>query len=143
MKRIALAVVLMSLALVAACSEPYRTAAKLAQDVAVTVNQGTQTVDQFRVAGQITPNEERSILLYLNSINVFNGQYIACVKSVHDQPVLGGLTKCVNALQSGIGDPATLAAFHVSNPASQVKVIAIGQGIAAIVNVVSVNLGGK
>ena len=125
------------------CNDPYGVAAKLAQDVAVSVNQADATVDQLRVAGAITPTEERSVLGYLNSVNTFDGQYIGCVQAAHGSTVAGGFTKCATTLLTSLGDPTTLTSLHIVNPQSQAKVTAIAQGISSIVSSVMLALGGK
>jgi hypothetical protein len=140
MKRGLLVLLLLTLT---ACNDPYGVAAKLAQDVAVADNQAAVSVDQLRTQGTITPTEERAVLGYLTSINTLDGQYIGCVQVAHGSTVVGGFTKCVQALLVGIGDPTTLAALHVSNPASQAKLVAIVQAIDSLVNATSVALGGK
>lgn len=142
MKRLFL--VLPLLLFMAACTDPYGTAAKLAQDVAVSVNQASLTVDQFRVAGTISVSEEDSILIYLNSLNAVDGVYIGCVQSAHlAQTGVGSFTNCANSLLSPMQNPATLIALHVSNPASQAKVTAIVQGIVTLVETTITALGGR
>jgi hypothetical protein len=126
------------------CSDPYGTAAKLAQDVAVSINQADITIDQFRVAGTVTTDEERLILGYLSSLNTLDGTYIACVQAAHISTTkVGGFTACANSLAQAMGDPTTLAALHVSNPASQAKVTAVVQGIVTLVETTITALGGK
>jgi len=126
------------------CTDPYGTAAKLAQDVAVSVNQADTTVDQFRIQGTITPIEERSIFGYLSSLNMLDGAYIGCVQAAHaNTGTTGGFTACAQTLATGMGNPSTLAALHVSNPDSQAKITAIAQGIVTLVNTTVVALGGK
>jgi hypothetical protein len=126
------------------CSDPYGTAAKLAQDVAVTVNQADVTVDQFRVAGTVSADEERAILGYLSSLNTLDGVYIGCVQAAHGNTgTVGGFTACAQNLASSVGNPATLAAIHVSNPDTQAKVTAIVQGIVTLVNTTITALNGK
>ncbi len=131
------------LLLVIGCSGPYGVAAKVAQDVAVSVNQAAITVDQLRMQGAISVDEEKKILGYDASINTLDGQYVGCVQAAHNQTVAGGFTKCAQTLLAGMGDPTTLAALHVSNPQSQAKVIAIVSGIEAIVNTAIAALGGN
>ena len=104
------------------CTDPYGVAAKLAQDVAVSVNQADSTIDSFRTQGSISADEERNILGYLNSLNTIDAQYIACVQVAHGQSFAGGFTKCAQTLASAMGDPTTLAALHISNSAKQTEV---------------------
>ena len=127
------------------CSDAYGTAAKLAQDVAVSINQANLTVDQLRTAGTITPAEESTVLGYLNSLNLLDGIYIGCVQKVHaaPTPLAGGFTNCAQSLSSGIGNPATLAALHISNPTSQAKVTAVVQAVATLVTLTITSLGGN
>lgn len=131
------------LLLLIACNDPYGVAAKLAQDVAVSVNQADTTIDALRVQGTVSADEERNILGYLNTLNTLDGQYIACVQVAHGQSTAGGFTRCAQTLATGIGDPNTLAALHVSNASSQEKVRAVAQGIATLVTVTITALGGK
>lgn len=141
MKRLFL--VLPLLLFMAACTDPYGTAAKLAQDVAVSVNQADATIDQFRVQGIVTNDEERNILGWLNSLNTLDGAYIGCVQKAHLQSIVGGFTGCANSLANSMGSPATLAALHVGNPTSQIKVTAVAQGIVTLVTVTITALGGR
>jgi hypothetical protein len=130
--------------LVFGCNNPYGIAAKLAQDVAVSVNQADVTVDTLRVQGTISANEEREILGYLNSINTLDGQYIGCVQAAHaNTGTVGGFTACAQTLAKGLGNPATLAAIHVTNPASQQKITAIVQAVVTLVTATVTALGGK
>lgn len=130
------------LALLMGCNDPYGTAAKLAQDVAVSVNQADIVVDNLRIQGTLTPSEETNILGYLNSLNTLDAQYIACVQAAHGSSIAGGFTKCGQALAIGIGNPSTLPALHVTNPASQQTVIAAAQAIVTLVTVTITALGG-
>lgn len=126
------------------CNDPYGIAAKLAQDVAVSVNQAGVTIDSFRVEGTISDTEERSILGYLNSLNTLDGAYIGCVQAAHaNKGTVGGFTSCAQTLATAMGNPAMLAALHVSNPASQAKVTAVAQGIVTLVETTITALGGK
>ena len=144
MRRMLLAITLALSMAGYACNDPYGVAAKLAQDVAVSVNQADVTVDQLRVQGTITADEERSILGYLNSINTLDGVYIGCVQQAHaNTGTVGGFTACAQSLASGVGNPATLTAIHVSNPASQQKVTAIVQAVITLVTATVTALGGK
>ena len=142
MRRMVFALVLSGLML--ACNDPYGVAAKLAQDVAVSVNQADVTVDQLRVAGTISADEERSILGYLSSINTLDGQYIGCVQQAHaNTGTIGGFTACAQSLATGLGNPATLTAIHVTHQASQAKVTAIVQAVVTLVTATVTALGGK
>lgn len=144
MKRTLFAMALFSLLPMVGCTDPYGTAAKLAQDVAVSVNQADTTVDSFRVAGTISASEERSILGYLSSLNTLDGVYIGCVQAAHaNTGTVGGFTSCAQTLATAMGNPATLTELHVSNPASQAKVTAVAQGIITLVETTITALGGK
>jgi hypothetical protein len=126
------------------CNDPYGTAAKLAQDVAVAVNQADTTVDTFRMQGTITDSEERSILGYLNSLNTLDGVYIGCVQAAHaNTGTVGDFTACAQTLVQAMGQPSTLAALHVSTLAGQSKVTAIAQGIVTLAQTTITALGGK
>jgi hypothetical protein len=145
MKRLVLAIALsVSMVGMTACTDAYGTAAKLAQDVAVSVNQADTTIDSFRIAGTISDTEERQILGYLSSLNTLDGVYIGCVQSAHaNTGTVGGFTACAQTLATAMGQPSTLAALHVSNPASQAKVTAVAQGIVTLVETTITALGGK
>ena len=139
-----LAIALLLVPFTTACTDPYGIAAKLAQDVAVSVNQADVTVDSLRVQGTLTADEERSILGYLNSLNTLDGQYIGCVQAAHaNTGTVGGFTACAQTLSTGIGNPTTLAALHVSNATSQAKVTAVAQAIVTLVTATITALGGK
>ena len=128
----------------AGCNDPYGTAAKLAQDVAVSVNQASTLTDQLRSQGTLTPLEERQVLGYLGTLNTLDGQYIGCVQAAHTNTgTTGGFTACAQTLATGIGNPSTLPALHVVNPTSQQKVIAAAQAILTLVTVTVTALGGK
>jgi len=142
MKRIAILV--LAVLPMMGCNDAYGTAAKLAQDVAVAVNQGSTVVDQLRVAGSISDQEERSIIGYLTSLNTLDGVYIGCVQAAHaNTGTVGGFTACAQTLATAMGNPSTLAALHVSNAASQAKVTGVAQGIIALVQATITALGGK
>lgn len=144
MKRFALIIVLSAALFGTGCSDPYGVAAKLAQDVAVSVNQADLTVDQLRVAGTISDTEERSILGYLSSLNTLDGVYIGCVQAAHaNSKTTGGFTACAQTFATAMGNPDTLAALHVSNPNSQQTVTAVARAIVALVNATVAALGGK
>jgi hypothetical protein len=136
-------VLALALLLATGCKDPYGVAAKLAQDVAISVNQADVTIDALRVQGTITADEERQILGYLSTLNTLDGQYIACVQVAHNSTIAGGFTKCAQVLAADMGDPSTLAALHVSNQASQAKVAAVANGIVTLVTVTITALGGK
>lgn len=147
MKRIAFFVLWLAFAMPAlmiGCNDAYGTAAKLAQDVAIVVNQADVTIDNFRASGTVSASEERDILGYLNSLNTLNGTYIACVQAAHASTTkAGSFTGCAQSLVAAIGNPSTLQALHVSNQASQAKVTAVVQGIITLVETTISALGGK
>lgn len=143
MKRV-IAVVLPVLLLFAiGCTNAERTAAQLAQDVAVSVNQADIAIDQLRLQGTIAPDEERNILGYLNTLNSLDTQYVACLKVAKGASIAGGFTGCAQTLATSMGNPANLVALHVKNADAQQKVTGVAQGIATLVTVTITALGGK
>ncbi len=143
MRSLRFALLALAVLWLAGCKDPYGTAAKLGQDVAISVNQADKAVDGLRVQGAITADEERDILGYLNSLNALDGQYMGCVRAAHGTSLAGGFTGCAETLAEGMGDPATLAALRVANPASQQKVMLVSQGIVTLVSTTIAALGGK
>jgi hypothetical protein len=124
-------------------STPYGIASKLADDVALSINQGDALVDAWRVQGILTSADERNILGWSNLANTVNIQYIACIRAVHLQSAAGGFSGCAKSLSSGLGDPATLTALHISNPKSQGNVTQIAQDIVGLVTGAITALGGN
>jgi hypothetical protein len=122
---------------------PYGIASRLADDVALSVNNGDALVDAWRVQGLLTATEERNILGWSNLVNVVNAQYIGCVRVAHTQSKVGGLSACAKSLASGIGDPATLDALHVTNPKSQANVTQMANAITGLVTAAITALGGN
>jgi len=122
---------------------PYGIASRLADDVALTVNQSDATIDAWRVQGLLDATEERNILGWSNLVNVVNAQFIACIRVVHIQSRANGYTVCAKSLAAGIGDPTELAALHVTNPKSQANVIAMANAIASLVTNAISALGGN
>jgi hypothetical protein len=122
-------------------STPYSIASRLADDVALSVNNGDALVDAWRVQGLLNATEERNILGWSNLVNVVNAQYIGCIRVAHTQTKVGGFSACAKSLASGIGDPATLAALKVSNPKSQANVTQIANSIVGAVNSAITALG--
>lgn len=128
---------------VVGCNDPYGTAAKLAQDVAVSVDQASKSVDQLRLQGTVSVSEEKNILSYLNSLNTLDGQYVSCIQVSHGSSIPGGLTKCAQTFETGMGNPNVLVALHVENPDSQAEVLAAANGIVTLTTLTITALGGK
>ena len=122
---------------------PYGTAAKLAQDIAVSDGQAVATVDQLRAGGSITVQEERGIIGWLDSVNTLNGTYLSCVVAAHNQSTAGGFTACAQTLVAALGQPGTLQALRISNQAKQAEITAIGDGLVALASGTIAALGGK
>jgi hypothetical protein len=120
-----------------ACTDAYRTAARGAQTVAVSIGEYISNVDADTKTGLISPSEEKNLIVYADVANKLNGQYTACVQmagKATTAPV--GFIACASTLRDGLSDPTLLASLHVSNPTSQAKaklwtntVIAAAQGI--------------
>jgi len=126
------------------CKDSYGTAAKLAQDVAVTIHNGATVVDQFRQDGTISVDEERELFDYFGTLNIVNGAYINCVQVAHKaNTAAASFTACANSLSKAAGDPALLAGLHVTNAKAQVVVKGVAQGIATLAEATISALGGK
>lgn len=142
MKRFAITVLFVLLML--GCKDPYGTAAKLYQDVSVTIGQASTTVDQFRKDGTVSVNEERVIEGYLLSLNNIDATYGACVKAAHgNASLVGGFTSCANTLNASMSNPAMLAALHITNQKAQATLTSTMQGITTLVTTAITALAGK
>jgi hypothetical protein len=141
MKRFALAIILV-LSLTA-CKDPYGNAAKLYQDVSVTLGQASATIDQFRQQGTVTVSEEQIILGYLGTLNTINGTYGACVKVAHSNTTVGAFTACANTLNRSMSDPAMLTALHIVNPKAQGELQGVSKAITTLITTTITALGGK
>lgn len=137
------AVVMLLCFSLSACNDAYGTAAKGSADVAASIGQAENDVDQLRINGVISASEEKSILGYLNFANTLNGQFQSCAKAVHSanrgaapQAYMG----CVGTFSSGLASPSELAAIHVSSVQGQQRVTLIVQSIQAAVSGVNTAL---
>jgi uncharacterized protein YdbL (DUF1318 family) len=127
----------------AGCKDPYGNAAKLYRDVAVTINQASATVDQFRQQGTVSVEEERTIVGYFGTLNTINGTYGACVKVAHANTTVGAFTACANTLNRSMSDPAMLAALHITNAKAQGELQGVSQAITTLITTTLTALGGK
>jgi hypothetical protein len=142
MKRFAI-VVALALTLTG-CKDAYGTAAKLYQDVSVTIGQASTTVNQFQIDGTVTVAENRTIQGYLLSLNSINGTYASCVKVAHaSTTAVGGFTACANTLNKAMSDPAMLATLHISNAKAQGELQGVSQTITTLVTTTLTALNGK
>jgi hypothetical protein len=126
------------------CSDPYGACEKAALDIANGIAAGMKAVDQLRVAGTISVQEETNILGYLEFANKGNGAFGACAQAAHTAgSKAGSYTACATDFQKALADPAQLALIHVSNPTAQQNVQIIVAGVNTGVSAILAALGGK
>jgi hypothetical protein len=143
MKRIAVLCSIILAFSIAGCSDPYGACEQGALTVANSISTGMQSVDAFRQAGKITPQEEGNILGYLKFANDTNGAFAVCAQQAHNAgSKSGAYTACAQTFVTALNNPQELALIHVSNPNSQQEVQLIVTGIATGVNGILVALGG-
>jgi hypothetical protein len=114
-------------------NDPYGVGAKAALDITDTIHTGATAVDQLRVDGTITKDEEKSALGYMNALNDADAAFGSCVKAAH---TAGGkaaaVISCGSSFATAIQNPALLAEVHITNPKSQATVIGIGMAVQTL-----------
>ena len=138
------AMLLPLLLMVGGCKDSYGACEKGALDVGNGIAAGMKSVDQLRVAGAISVNEETDVLNYLEFANKANGAFATCAQQAHTAgSKAGAYTACATTFQTALANPQMLLMIHVSNPTAQqnVQVIinSVNTGIAAVLTA----LGGK
>jgi hypothetical protein len=142
-KWLSLLTIVLAVGLVA-CSDPYGLSVKAGADVAVSISQGMQTVDQLRVQTLITPQEESRVLDYLEFANLTNSAYLTCVQNAHTAGTkTGAFTQCAQVFVNAISAPDKLALVRIVNPSAQQTVIGIANTAINTIKSVVALLGGK
>lgn len=117
------------------CSNPYRTAAQLADDLGASINSGATTVHGLEQQKLITAGEDRAVLGYLDTANILNGKYIECVAGVHAAgDKVDGFIGCADTLLAQLKTPQMLNSLRIVNPDAQAKVQTIAAGIQTVID---------
>lgn len=136
--RFKLCFIAIAVLILAACpsNTPYGKAITVGLDITDNLRTGAQTVDQLRLNGTVTVEEERTYLNWSNTANDFvTGPYAQCVRTAHlagDQTA--AFVSCAQTLGSTLSNTATLSAIHISNPDSQKKVTQLTQAVVNLAN---------
>jgi len=102
------------------------------------------TVDQLRVSGQITPQEETSVLGFLKFANDANGAFGVCAQQAHNAgSKAGAYTACAATFQTTLSNPTELALIHVNNAQAQATIQTVVAGVNTGITAVITVLGGK
>ena len=144
MKKV-LAITLFGLALfVGGCKDPYGACEKAAADIGNGIAAGMKTVDALRVSGQISTQEETTVLGYMKFANDANGAFGSCAQAAHlAGNKAGSFTACATAFSQTLNNPQELALIHVNNPQAQAEITTVANGVTAGVSAVLAALGGK
>jgi len=136
MKRKLGAVLLLCSALLCGgCKDPYGSCEKAALDIGNGIAAGMKTVDQLRVQGLISVQEETNVLGYLEFANKGNGAFGACVQSAHTSgSKAGAYTACAQTFSAAL--------IHVNNPQAQQDVQVIVNGVNTGITALLSGLGG-
>lgn len=140
----ALLILFITMPFVSGCGkDPYRVAAQLGDDVGKAVDSGSNTVDGMRATGVISPDDERSILSYFSAVNTANGVYLVCVAQVHSSGnAAAGFEACAGTFLATAKSAETLAQFHITDPASQLKVQNAVHGVEIVIQGAETMLAG-
>ena len=138
-----LAVLALTVMMLAGCKNPYGACEKAALDIGNGITAGYKTIDDLRVAGKISVQEEISIAGFLKFANDGNGVFGACAQKVHSTGAKTGYTVCAQAFQQALANPTELALIHVGNPNSQQEVAAVVDEFSSGVSTLIIALGGN
>jgi hypothetical protein len=100
------------------------------------VAQAIPIVQQLQTNNLITPEEAHSVYGYLDSVTTGNGVFRHSAQALH----AGGTNTASEYLAAastfvqGVNSAQALAAIHITNPASQQKVMLYLQAIATVLN---------
>lgn len=141
--KLRIAVVALALML-GGCSDPYGACEKAALDIGNGVGSGMKTVDQLRVQGLITVQEETSALGYMKFVNDANGAFSVCAQQAHNAGgKAGAYTACAQTFTAALATPSELALIKVSNPTAQQDIQVIANGFTTGLTGLIAALGGK
>ena len=145
MRQKLLAVLLvLPLALLIGCADPYGACAKAGADIASGIAQGMSTVAGLQAQGVISKTEEANVLGYLEFANQQDESFLTCATAAHTAGgVKGSYTTCVAAFASTLNNPSELTLIRVNNPSAQENVQTIVNGISTAVAAINTALGGK
>lgn len=139
MKRLLLLVPLVLLG----CKDPYGACEKAALDIGSSIGGGITTVNDLRISGVITSQEEINIIGYLKFANDANGAFALCAKQAHVAGgVKGSFTACAQTFQAALSNPTELALIHVTNAQAQQQVQTIVNAVTTGITGVMTALGG-
>jgi hypothetical protein len=103
-----------------------------------------KTVDQLRVSGVITPQEETNILGYLKFANDGDGAFLSCTSAAKTAGSrAGAFTACAQGFLRTLNNPNELALIHVGNASAQQEVTIVVNGVITGVNAVIIALAGN
>jgi hypothetical protein len=144
MTRKRLNIAVLAVVLLAGCKDNYGACEKAALDIGNGIATGMKSVDSLRVAGQISAQEETSILGYLKFANDANGAFGACAQQAHNAGnKAGAYTACAQTFQQTLTSPQELALIRVNNPVAQQNIQIIVNGVSTGIASLLTALGGK
>jgi hypothetical protein len=142
MKKTLWLVPLLALALIG-CKDPYGASEKAAADIGTGIAAGMKTVDQLRVAGIVSVQEETNVLGYLKFANDANGAFGTCAQAAHTAgSKAGSFTACAQVFSLTLNNPTELALIHVGNSQAEANITTIVNGVTAGVSAILAALGG-
>jgi hypothetical protein len=132
------------LLLLTGCKDPYGASEKAAADIGTGIATGMKTVDNLRVSGVISLQEETSVLGYMKFANDANGAFGICAQAAHVAGnKAGSFTACAQVFATTLNNPTELALIHVNNPQAQAEITNIANGITVGVSAILAALGGQ
>jgi len=135
MKKIA--VLLVCFSLCAGCSkDPYTASMQASLSVSDAVAQAIPIIQQLQTSNLITTEEAKQVYGYLQTVTVGNGVFRSTAKSLHASGTTSATAylSAADTFVKGVDSPAVLASIHISNPASQQKVMTYLQAIDTVLN---------
>ena len=113
------------LLLAAGCNtDPYTACMKGSLDVSNAISGGITVIVQLKQDGTVNAQEEFAVLGYFQTATTLNQAFRNNVRTIHSNPQ-AGKAEYIAAAQTFLAtasDPTILAAVHVTNPASELKV---------------------
>jgi hypothetical protein len=137
-----LAVLLLAVTL-CGCTDNYGACEKASLNIGNGIASGMVAVDQLRVAGKVSIQEETNVLGFLKFANDGNGVFAACAQQVHASGAKTGYTSCATTLQQTLANPQELALIHVNDATSQQNVLVIVNGLNTGISSLIAALGGN
>lgn len=141
MARGAMVICLIFASFIGSCNDPYGASEKAAADIGTGIGVAFQTVDQLRVSGAISIQEERNVLGYLKFANDSNGAFAVCAASVHKSG--GKYSTCGQTFLTALNTPQELALIHVANTQANQTIETAVAGVVGGIATLLAALGGK